>query len=159
MSIVKKVRLDRRRLWMRHHATTFAVGTGGGAISLAGLWLGAEMWCLGTGSVTLLGLAFTHVMMGNWRKREEEWMVTDDGLEQVLTRFKREREKERRKRRGERGEKQTCHSLRRSLSQPSFSHTCAPLSLPLPLPLSLPLPLYLSADLSAHAGLCRDVRR
>ena len=155
MSIVKKVRLDRRRLWMRHHATTFAVGTGGGAISLAGLWLGAEMWCLGTGSVTLLGLAFTHVMMGNWRKREEEWMVTDDGLEQVLKRFKREREREKEERR-KRREADTCHSLRRSLSQLSFSHTCAPLSLPLPLPLSLPL---FSADLSAHAGLCRDVRR
>ena len=135
MSIVKKVRLDRRRLWMRHHATTFAVGTGGGAISLAGLWLGAEMWCLGTGSVTLLGLAFTHVMMGNWRKREEEWMVTDDGLEQVLTRFKRERERE-----GEEKEERSrratpCAGLSRS--RPSLTPVLLSLSLSLSLSPSL----------------------
>ena len=82
-SMTEKVRLERRSVWLRHHATTFAVGAGGGAISLAGLWLGQEMWCLGTGSVTLLGLAATHVLMGNWRKREEEWMVSEDGLERV----------------------------------------------------------------------------
>ena len=82
-SMTEKVRVERRNVWLRHHATTLAVGAGGGAISLAGLWLGQEMWCLGTGSVTLLGLAATHVLMGNWRKREEEWMVSDDGLERV----------------------------------------------------------------------------